>query len=201
MTTTTRNKRPMTVHIRWMIRRDMPAVLRVERDSGGTWEEDRFESDLRKRNCIGMVAVGRDQSDVLGFVIFDLNRDHMDVKKLAVHPKYRDRGGHGGDHGGDWSVGLALVRKMFDKLEGHRRRHIKFRPQPGQSWAPAVDPTWLSETVRLMAKADEPPDLGVLADALQEAGCGDDTLLGVLREGGGVAGVVYEAVRGELVGE
>ncbi len=45
------------VQIRWMIRRDMAEVLRIERESFEYhWTEEDFLCCLRQRNCIGMVA-------------------------------------------------------------------------------------------------------------------------------------------------
>ena len=45
------------VHIRWMIRRDMPEVLAIEHASFEyPWCEEEFLRVLRQRNCIGMVA-------------------------------------------------------------------------------------------------------------------------------------------------
>ena len=45
------------VHIRWMIRRDMPEVLDIEnRSFEFSWTEEDFIRCLRQRNCIGMVA-------------------------------------------------------------------------------------------------------------------------------------------------
>ncbi len=45
------------VHIRWMIRRDMPEVLQTEQESFDySWTEEDFLRCLRQRNCIGMVA-------------------------------------------------------------------------------------------------------------------------------------------------
>ena len=47
----------VNVHIRWMIRRDMPEVLQIERTSFEyPWSEEDFIRCLRQRNCIGMVA-------------------------------------------------------------------------------------------------------------------------------------------------
>ena len=47
----------INVHIRWMIRRDMPEVLGIENSSFEfSWSEDDFIRCLRQRNCIGMVA-------------------------------------------------------------------------------------------------------------------------------------------------
>jgi [ribosomal protein S18]-alanine N-acetyltransferase len=49
-----------TVHVRWLIRRDMPAVLKIEDSSFEfPWREDDFIRALRQRNCIGMVADAR----------------------------------------------------------------------------------------------------------------------------------------------
>ena len=42
------------VHIRWMIRRDMPEVLAIEHASFEyPWCEEEFLRVLRQRNCIG----------------------------------------------------------------------------------------------------------------------------------------------------
>ena len=57
---------PTKTHIRWMIRRDMPDVLRAERDSFEfSWTEEDFLKCLRQRNCIGMVAEHNEK--VVGF--------------------------------------------------------------------------------------------------------------------------------------
>src|SRR5690606_11527131 len=51
------SKERLRVHIRWMIRRDMPEVLQIEKASFEfPWYEDDFIRCLRQRNCIGMVA-------------------------------------------------------------------------------------------------------------------------------------------------
>jgi len=57
MSTNRTEKEQVRVHIRWMIRRDMPEVMRTERASFEyAWTEDDFLRCLRQRNCIGMVA-------------------------------------------------------------------------------------------------------------------------------------------------
>jgi len=49
-------KQRLGVHIRWMIRRDMPEVLDIESGSFEfPWSEEDFIRCLRQRNCIGMV--------------------------------------------------------------------------------------------------------------------------------------------------
>ncbi|MDA8746115.1 ribosomal-protein-alanine N-acetyltransferase RimI, partial [Rubripirellula amarantea] len=64
------NQTKTCVHIRWMIRRDMPAVLAIENKSFEfSWTEEDFIRCLRQRNCIGMVAEENDQ--VVGFMIYE----------------------------------------------------------------------------------------------------------------------------------
>ncbi len=77
------------VHIRWMTRAELPYVLDIERRSfpAHAWGEEAFLSELRKRTVIGMAAVREER--VLGYVIYELHGDRMDVLNFAVHPFYR----------------------------------------------------------------------------------------------------------------
>jgi ribosomal-protein-alanine N-acetyltransferase len=100
------------VQIRWMIRRDMPDVLQIERASFEfAWSEDDFIRCLRQRNCIGMVADVDDR--IVGFMIYELHRARLHLLNLAVHPAWRRRG-----------VGAAMVRKLVGKLSQQRRTRI-----------------------------------------------------------------------------
>ena len=61
------------VHVRWMIRRDMPEVLTIEQEAFEfPWSEEDFTRCLRQRNCIGMVAEMADS--VVAFMIYELHR-------------------------------------------------------------------------------------------------------------------------------
>jgi [ribosomal protein S18]-alanine N-acetyltransferase len=100
------------VHIRWMIRRDMPEVLRAEQDSfDHAWTEDDFLRCLRQRNCIGMVAEHEDR--VVGFMIYELHKTKLHVLNFAVGPAWRRVG-----------VGTQMVTKLVGKLSSHRRTKI-----------------------------------------------------------------------------
>jgi ribosomal-protein-alanine N-acetyltransferase len=62
-------KLQLPVHIRWMIRRDMPEVLHTEQGAFEyAWTEEDFLRCLRQRNCIGMVAEQGEK--VVGFMIY-----------------------------------------------------------------------------------------------------------------------------------
>jgi ribosomal-protein-alanine N-acetyltransferase len=102
----------VSVHIRWMIRRDMPAVLGIEnRCFEFAWNEDDFIRCLRQRNCIGMVAEQDDQ--VVGFMIYELHKNRLHILNFAVHPDHRRQG-----------VGHAMVSKLLGKLSHERRNRI-----------------------------------------------------------------------------
>lgn len=105
-------KEQVRVHIRWMIRRDMPEVLQTEQDSFEfSWTEEDFLRCLRQRNCIGMVAEQGER--VVGFMIYELHKQKLHILNFAVHPRYR-RGGVGGQ----------MVSKLISKLSSHRRTRI-----------------------------------------------------------------------------
>ncbi|HVL15360.1 MAG TPA: ribosomal protein S18-alanine N-acetyltransferase [Gemmata sp.] len=99
-------------HIRWMIRRDMPEVMRTERASFEySWTEDDFLRCLRQRNCIGMVAEAGDT--INGFMIYELHKTRLHVLNFAVHPAHRRAG-----------IGTMMVDKLVYKLTSHRREKI-----------------------------------------------------------------------------
>lgn len=100
------------VHIRWMIRRDMPEVLAIEHASHDyPWCEEDFLRVLRQRNCIGMVAEYGEQ--VVGFMIYELHKSKLQVLNFAVAPEHRRAG-----------VGHQMIAKLVGKLSSHRRTRI-----------------------------------------------------------------------------
>ncbi len=100
------------VHIRWMIRRDMPEVLRIEaEDFEYPWSEEDFIRCLRGRNCIGMVAEHDER--IVGFMVYELNRTRLHLLNLAVVAGEQRRG-----------VGRQMVAKLIGKLSAQRRTRI-----------------------------------------------------------------------------
>lgn len=100
------------VHIRWMIRRDMPAVLKIEEQAFEfAWEEDDFIRCLRQRNCIGMVAEVDDR--VVGFMIYELHKNRLQILNFAVAESDRRSG-----------VGKSMANKLLGKLSLERRNRI-----------------------------------------------------------------------------
>ena len=84
-------KQEIRVHIRWMIRRDMPEVLEIEeRSFEFPWTEEDFIRCLRQRNCIGMVAEHDER--VVGFMIYELHKTRLHLLNFCVHRDLRRRG-------------------------------------------------------------------------------------------------------------
>jgi len=105
-------KELVRVHIRWMIRRDMPEVLHTEQQSFEfAWTEEDFLRCLRQRNCIGMVAEHNDR--IVGFMIYELHKNRLHVLNFAVASHYRRSG-----------IGSQMVAKLIGKLSSHRRSKI-----------------------------------------------------------------------------
>ena len=112
MSTGRTEKEQVRVHIRWMIRRDMPEVLQAEHACFEySWTEEDFLRCLRQRNCIGMVAEQGEK--VVGFMIYELHKAKLHILNFAVAPSCRRIG-----------VGGQMVAKLISKLSSHRRTRI-----------------------------------------------------------------------------
>lgn len=105
--------KPIDVHIRWMIRRDMPEVLEIEDGSfENPWSEDDFIRNGRQRNVIGMVAESNND-EIVGFMIYELYKTRLHVLNFAVHPAWRR-----------CDIGTAMIVKLKLKLSQQRRVRI-----------------------------------------------------------------------------
>lgn len=107
----------MKVHVRWMIRRDMTSVIDIDgRANAAPWTENDFLGHLRKRNVIGMVAERGDR--ILGYVVYRLHRDSVEILRLSVDPEFIGKG-----------IGAQVVGKLKGKLSENRRTtiHVEMR--------------------------------------------------------------------------
>jgi ribosomal-protein-alanine N-acetyltransferase len=100
------------IHVRGMIRRDMPDVLAIEREAFEfPWSEEDFTRSLRQRTCIGMVAEYADS--VVAFMIYELHRTRLHVLNFAVLRSHRRLG-----------IGTQMLRRLIAKLAPERRSRI-----------------------------------------------------------------------------
>lgn len=99
-------------NIRWMIRRDMPEVLRIEEQGFEfPWSEEEFIRCLRQRNCIGMVS--EYDTEIVGFMIYELHKNRLHLLNFAVRSDCRRQG-----------IGEQMVGKLRSKLSRQRRNSI-----------------------------------------------------------------------------
>ncbi len=105
-------KNGLGIHVRWMIRRDMAEVLRIEDEAFEfPWSDEDFTRCLRQRNCIGMVAEIADS--VVAFMIYELHRSRLHMLNFAVLRSHRRLG-----------VGTYMMEKLVGKLTPERRSLI-----------------------------------------------------------------------------
>lgn len=104
--------RKTTVHLRWLLRNDIAAVVRIERDSFvEEWTTDDFHRVLSSTNVIGMVAEYR--GTVVGYVVYEVGHRNMHIINTAIHPAYRRPG-----------IGSQFMEALVDRLSEHRRHKI-----------------------------------------------------------------------------
>jgi ribosomal protein S18 acetylase RimI-like enzyme len=101
------------VHLRWLVARDLPTVLRIEREfpTGKDWDERKFLSALRSKLIIGMVAEWEKQ--VVGYIVYSLMKNHIRLIRLVVDPAVRRK-----------RVGHRIIGKIKNKLNRERRSHL-----------------------------------------------------------------------------
>ena len=102
---------PIRVHIRWLIRRDMPEVMEIDASCSDRWSEDTFIKYLRQRNVIGMVAELDER--VVGFMMYELHKHRLNVIRFATSGNHRFR-----------SIGRQMIEKIKGKLSPKRRNKI-----------------------------------------------------------------------------
>lgn len=100
-------------YLRRMIRRDLKAVLDIEREAfRWPWSPGDFVDALRWKWTIGWVAEAALEV-IAGYVIYTLSPTAIEILNLGVGPDWRRRG-----------LGTKFVDKLKSKLTPDRRREI-----------------------------------------------------------------------------
>jgi ribosomal-protein-alanine N-acetyltransferase len=100
------------VHIRWLIRRDMPEVLQIEHDSfEHPWTEDEFLAALREGNRIAFAAEVGEQ--VAGYMLYEMHKTRFHIHNFAVRPDHRRQG-----------VGRKMIERLLSKLSYYGRKTV-----------------------------------------------------------------------------
>lgn len=97
---------------RFMIRRDLPEILAIEREAfDAPWEEKYFIETLSQRQNIGMVL--ECDARVVAYMVYTLYRQRIHLANLAVAADCRGRG-----HGTQL---LEVVKRKMAARESRRR--------------------------------------------------------------------------------
>jgi ribosomal-protein-alanine N-acetyltransferase len=100
------------VHVRWLLRRDLPELLRIEQASfDHAWTEEDVLRALQQPNHFSLVAEHEEM--VIGYILYDLHKSKLHILRLAVLPEYRRQG-----------IGAQFVTTLKGKLSIHRRTRI-----------------------------------------------------------------------------
>jgi ribosomal-protein-alanine N-acetyltransferase len=96
--------------IHWLTKQELPTVLEIERLSfDNPWVEQDFRSCLQHSFCLTMESAG----EVVGFVVYELNKKNFTILNLAVHPDHRRQG-----------VGANLIDHLKVKLTKYCRKSL-----------------------------------------------------------------------------
>ena len=97
------------IYVRWLIRKDMPAINEINIEASYQLFEEDIKKMLRQRNVVGMV-VELDEV-VAGYMIYALEKGSIDLYHLVIDPVFHGQG-----------LGTALIEKLKTKLGTHHGR-------------------------------------------------------------------------------
>lgn len=105
-------KTATALHLRWMIRPDLPEVMTIER-AGADYPdtEETLVKNLTQRNCIAMVV--EDGKHIRGFIVYVLHKWKIEVLKFVVAAQYQRSG-----------IGNMMMHKLKGRLSSNWRPYI-----------------------------------------------------------------------------
>jgi ribosomal protein S18 acetylase RimI-like enzyme len=101
------------ISVRFMLKRDMPFVLSIERDnlSGHLWSEHDFMKVLQKQHRIGFVVERGNL--IVAYAIIRYTKRNMELLNISVDKDYRRIG-----------IATAIIKKLKERLLKDRRLYI-----------------------------------------------------------------------------
>ena len=98
--------------VRWGIRRDLQQMLWIEeRSFKYPWSEEVFLGHMRHRDCVLLVADS--DAGIMGYCLYYLHRNAIEIANLAVHPGYRRNG-----------VGRRFINHLKKRLHPNKRNTL-----------------------------------------------------------------------------
>ena len=102
----------MTVELRRLELRDLPAIETIERASYPTpWSRSMFAGELAKPSSISLGAFDPETDELVGYLIISRYVDAWHVMNVAVDPSHRRRG-----------IATRLLERLFELTKSDGRR-------------------------------------------------------------------------------
>lgn len=100
-------------NMRWMVQRDFAAVMEIEQLCyAAPWSESDLGKCLRQEKTIGKVHETNGEID--GFIFYTMEKTHIEIENIAVHPSCWCRG-----------VGREMIGNLRGKLSNERRYFLQ----------------------------------------------------------------------------
>src|SRR4051812_39196491 len=98
-------------YARWLVPRDVLALLEIEKSLSNPWPEEAFSDFLATRNAIGTVVEVNGR--VVGYMLQLLRTRYVEVIRFVVHPTNRGQG-----------VGRRMIIRLVNNLFNNARTSI-----------------------------------------------------------------------------
>ena len=99
-------------HVRWGINSDIESIKDIEETVYGPYE-NLSKKEIRKlknlKNVIILVVDGGMNRGILGYLIYKINKNNIEILRMAVAPEYQSQG-----------VGRAMMQKILEKIKPER---------------------------------------------------------------------------------
>lgn len=92
-----------STNIRWLIRRDIPTILKIDERSFDQMTAEDIITNLRQRTTIGMVI--EHEEEIVGWMMYEHHKNHINIIKLEVLDVKRGTG-----------FGTLMIEKLKSKL-------------------------------------------------------------------------------------
>ena len=133
---------------RWMCNKDIPAIEKIEMQC--------FESDVwgasmfLRRDNVGGVCCDPISGKVVGYVVYRIKKQSLELVRIAVAPEYHRRG-----------VGTVMVKKLYSKLAKGRTSVVTEVPEQMLSMQLLLRSTGFKAT-RILKNSDPDADSSYL---------------------------------------
>lgn len=101
-----------TTQFRWLIRRDLVSVLRMELQNEGPWTDSDWATALCQRSMIGMVAEDQHRR-IVGAMLYELDKTRLNIIRVIVDEDCRRQ-----------LVATEMLVRLRDRLASQRRNEL-----------------------------------------------------------------------------